>query len=68
MTFILNVKLSAPPPHFLYVFQGEMIVSKIVSYVWSLGSDNLPLFFIIVGVIMLAWVFFVGDMVLDFAS
>lgn len=39
-------------------------MAKVASFVWSLGSDNIPLLFILVGAVMLSWLFFVGDMVL----
>jgi len=39
-------------------------MSKVAAFIWSLGSDNLPLLFIAIGAVMLSWMFFLGDMVL----
>lgn len=43
-------------------------MSKVATFIWSLGSDNLPLLFIIIGAVMLSWMFFLGDMVLVSAN
>lgn len=39
-------------------------MAAVKSFVWSLGSDNLPLLFILIGALMLGWIFFLGDMIL----
>ena len=39
-------------------------MAAVKSFVWSLGSDNLAGFIIGIGLVMLAWVFYVGDIVL----
>lgn len=41
-------------------------MSKLTDFIWSLGSENIPLLFILIGVLMLAWIFFLGDMILPF--
>lgn len=46
----------------------EKKMAALKSFVWSLGSDNLPLLFIILGVVMLAWVVFLGDIVIQAAG
>ena len=43
-------------------------MSKVVSFVWSLGSDNIPLLFVAIGAVMLSWLFFLGDMVMATGS
>jgi len=43
-------------------------MSKVAAFIWSLGTDNLPLLFIIIGAVMLIWMFFLGDMVLASAN
>jgi len=43
-------------------------MSKVAAFIWSLGTDNLPLLFIIIGAVMLSWMFFIGDMVLASAN
>lgn len=42
-------------------------MAGIKSFVWSLGSDNIPLLFLGIGVIMLTWIFYLGDIVLGAA-
>ena len=39
-------------------------MAKISSFIWSLGNENLPLFIILIGAVMLSWIFFLGDMIL----
>lgn len=39
-------------------------MAAVKKFVWSLGSDNIPLLFVIIGALMLSWLFFLGDMVL----
>ena len=34
------------------------------NFVRSLGDDNIPTLFVIIGVVMLSWIFFLGDMIL----
>lgn len=43
-------------------------MAAIKSFLWSLGSDNIPLLFILIGVVMLAWIFFLGDIVIQAAA
>lgn len=43
-------------------------MSKVAAFIWSLGTDNLPLLFIIIGAMMLSWMFFLGDIVLGYAG
>lgn len=43
-------------------------MAALKTFVWSLGSDNLPLLFIILGVVMLSWVVFLGDIVIQAAG
>jgi len=43
-------------------------MKKVAGFIWSLGSDNLPLLFIAIGAVMLSWLFFLGDIVLATAS
>lgn len=40
-------------------------MAALKSFVWSLGSDNIPLLFILLGAVMLAWVVFLGDVVIQ---
>lgn len=39
-------------------------MAAVKSFFWSLGSDNIPLLFLVIGALMLAWIFFLGDIVL----
>lgn len=39
-------------------------MSKVANWFWSLGSENFPTLIIGIGLVMLSWVFFLGDMVL----
>jgi len=43
-------------------------MAAIKTFLWSLGSDNIPLLFILLGVVMLAWVVFLGDIVIQAAA
>jgi len=43
-------------------------MTKVTAFFWSLGSDNIPLLFIMIGAVMLSWLFFAGDMVLASTS
>lgn len=38
-------------------------MAALKKFIWSLGSDNIPLTFILIGVVMLVWIFF-GDTIL----
>lgn len=39
-------------------------MAAVKSFIWSLGTDNIPVLFIGIGALMLAWIFFLGDIVL----
>lgn len=41
-------------------------MAKLGDFIWSLGAENIPLLFILLGAIMLAWIFFLGDMILPY--
>lgn len=41
-------------------------MTAVMDYIWSLGSDNLPVLFIAIGAVMLSWLFFAGDMILPY--
>lgn len=39
-------------------------MAALTKFFWSLGSDNIPLLFIALGVVMLIWVTVLGDVVI----
>ncbi len=39
-------------------------MSKFTKLISSLGNENLPGLIIFIGLVMLSWIFFLGDMVL----
>lgn len=43
-------------------------MAKVTAFVWSLGSENLPVLIIAIGAVMLSWLFFLGDIVLNAAA
>ncbi|HEY9163589.1 MAG TPA: hypothetical protein VIN57_03175 [Magnetovibrio sp.] len=64
LTFFRIVEFSA---HFNEAIK-EKKMAALKTFVWSLGSDNLPLLFILLGAVMLTWVVFLGDVVIQAAG